>query len=251
MRTFLSVILLSFCSTALFGAIVILKDGTVLNGKIVSSSPSNVIFQSQVGEIVIGSDKISSLVTDETNASDIKEIKYLQLKSQTEGLIRNKKFFSKEEILTMQQVTISLTEIDRNSFYQTFEMRSWFTYSVYNLLPIFSIGSWVMGKWEIALVSGGGSLLFTALCIVDLQNSTGLVPVFATLALGSYAFNLFFPLFYQLGYNENLKTALCIYPDRIDPSLKSQSCFPKLGPDGLPLANSGNLIEIPVLSFAF
>ena len=108
-----------------------------------------------------------------------------------------------------------------------------------------------MGKWETALITGTGSLLFAILAVVDEGNKTGLQPVTGIIALGAYAFNLFYPLFYQLGYNENLKTSLCIYPDRIDPSLKSQSCFPKLGIDGLPLANSANLIEIPVLSFSF
>jgi hypothetical protein len=251
MRTFLLAGLLSVCTSALFGAVVILKDGTVLNGKIVSDNLTNVVFQSQVGEIIIGKDKVKTIVTDQTNVSDLKEIKYLQLKSQTETLINGKQFFSKEEILTLQKLTINLSEIDRNSFYMAFEMRSWFTFSVYNLLPFFSIGSWVMGKWETALITGTGSLLFTILAVVDEGNKTGLQPVFGILALGAYTFNLFYPLFYQLGHNENLKTSLCMYPDRIDPSLKSSGCLPKIGTDGLPLANSANLFEIPVLSFSF
>ena len=250
MRLLASAFFLVLWVTSLFGEGIILNDGTILEGKIISTNLQEVVLESKIGTIRIAPHQIKTLVWDVSKSEDIAKTDFILTTNAVHSLILKGEVYSGPEILALQRYSFKLPEQEKLAIFSKYEMKDWYFYSALNLIPVLSIGTWAVGEWKTALLTGSGTLLFGGIALVT-GSSADLKAFFVILAVGLYTYNAIYPGIYQWLRNEQMKIVLSMYPDRLHPSLKSQGAFPKLGVDGLALREDTLIFELPVFTASF
>ncbi|OHD55384.1 MAG: hypothetical protein A2Y33_08690 [Spirochaetes bacterium GWF1_51_8] len=249
MRVFAVMLFLVLTAAPFFGAGIILHDGTIIQGKIVSTNKTELTLESQIGVIKIGNHQIKTVIYDAAASLEIAQTEFILATNAVGTFIKTGQFYSEQDVIKLQKYSLKFNDDQKLALYTSYEMKDWYVYSALNLFPFLSIGTWALGRWETALLTGMGELLFGALALSvsspDLKVSMGL------LAIAIYAFNGAYPAIYQWLRNEQIKIVLGMYPDRLHPSLNTGSMLPSLGIDGIALKAETMLFHIPVFTASF